>query len=333
MTIGKPWAPYRKTLPGSPLLAGVELGGTKIILTLSREPDSIVDSSRIATGDAEPTLAAIEHTLDGWVSRYPSIAALGIASFGPLELDRASPHYGSITRTTKPGWSGIDIVGRLQRRYGLPIGFDTDVNGAALAEGRWGGARGLTSWIYITIGTGVGAGIIVDGLAIRGLGHSEAGHMLVRRINDDGFAGICRYHGDCVEGLVSGPAIAARCGGRGEDISDDHPIWQSIAETIAAMIHNLVMTTAPQRVILGGGVLERRPGLLAPIRRALVKSLASYGHSPVVADNIASFVVAPALGEAAGPLGALALASDALSASRDAVDSRHAGPALHSRIK
>jgi fructokinase len=324
MTTAQPRTPAADPLSDPPLLAGVELGGTKIIFTLGSGPDAVVESARIPTGEAEATLAAIEDVLDGWVRNYPAIAALGIASFGPLELDRTSPDYGSITRTTKPGWSGTDVVRRLQRRYGLPIGFDTDVNGAALAEGRWGAARGLRSWIYITIGTGVGAGIIVDRRAVQGLGHSEAGHMLVRRPDQDGFRGICPYHGDCVEGLVSGPAIAAHCGAKGEDIASDHPIWQSVGTTIAGMIHNLAMTSAPQRVMLGGGVIERRPGLFAPIRRALVKSLASYGHSPAIAADIDHFVVPPALGEAAGPLGALALASDALPARRDTVVSLRA---------
>jgi fructokinase len=312
MNIGTPWSPAPNPAPDAPLLAGVELGGTKIICTLATGPDAILDSRRIATGAAEPTLAAIEAVLDEWVAAYPAIAALGIASFGPLELDPASPDYGKITRTTKPGWSGTDIAARIRRRYALPLALDTDVNGAALAEGRWGAARGLRSWVYITIGTGVGAGIIVDNRAVQGLGHSEAGHMVVRRANADGFAGICAFHGDCIEGLVSGPAIAAHTGLKGEHIPDDHPVWASVSETIAGMIHNLVMTSAPERIILGGGVIERRPSLFAPVRQALVESLASYGHTPAIAENIDRFVVPPALGAMAGPLGALALASDAL---------------------
>jgi fructokinase len=295
----------------APLLAGVELGGTKIICTLGTGPDAILDSRRIATGEAEATLAAIEAVLDGWVQSYPAIAALGLASFGPIELDPAAPDYGSITRTTKPGWSGTDVANRIRRRYDLPLAFDTDVNGAALAEGRWGAARGLRSWVYITIGTGVGAGIIIDNRAVRGLGHSEAGHMVVRRSRHDSFAGICPYHGDCVEGLVSGPAIAAHTGLKGEHIPDDHPVWESVSTTIAEMLHNLAMSTAPERIILGGGVIERRPSLFPAIRRALVDSLASYAHTPAIADNVDRFIVPPALGAMAGPLGALALALDA----------------------
>lgn len=311
MNIGTPWSATPDTVPDAPLLAGVELGGTKIIFTLGTGPDAIIERDRIPTGEAEPTLAAIEGVLDDWVRAYPAIAAIGLASFGPLDLDPRSIDYGSITRTTKRGWSGTDIARRIRRRYALPLGFDTDVNGAALAEGRWGAARGLRSWAYITIGTGVGAGIIVDHRAMGGLGHSEAGHMIVRRPAGDDFPGICAYHGDCIEGLVSGPAIAARTQLKGEDVADDHPVWASVSTTIAAMIHNLVMTTAPQRIILGGGVIEQRPALFGSIRRALVDSLAAYAHTPAIAGDIDAFVVPPALGAMAGPLGALALASDA----------------------
>lgn len=310
--------PAARTRPDAPLLAGVELGGTKIICTLGLGPGEIVASHRIATRQPEPTMTAVEAVLDDWMRRYPSIAALGIASFGPLELDPASPHYGSITRTSKAGWSGTDIAERLHRRYAIPMGFDTDVNGAALAEGRWGCAQGLRSWIYITIGTGVGAGIIIDNRAIRGLGHSEAGHMLVRRPVSDDAPGICPFHGDCVEGLISGPAIAARAGVNAEAMPDDHSIWLSVCDTIAAMIHNLTMTAAPQRVILGGGVIERRPGLFAPIRNAVTKHLAGYAHASAVERDIDRFICPPALGDMAGPLGALALASDAVAPARRA---------------
>lgn len=311
MNIDTPVNPAPNQILDAPLLAGVELGGTKIICTLGTGPDAIVDSHRIATGEAGPTLAAIEAVLDSWIQSYPSIAALGLASFGPLELDPAAPDYGSITRTTKPGWSGTDIANRIRNRYALPLAFDTDVNGAALAEGRWGAAQGMRSWVYITIGTGVGAGIVVDKRPVRGLGHSEAGHMVVRRSRYDSFAGICPFHGDCVEGLVSGPAIAAHTGLKGEHIPDDHPVWDSVSATIAEMLHNLAMSTAPERIILGGGVIERRPSLFPAIRQALVESLASYAHTPAIAENIDSFIVPPALGAMAGPLGALALALDA----------------------
>lgn len=318
MNIGTAWNPNPDANMEPPLLAGVELGGTKIVFTLGTGPDTILESHRIATGEAKPTLAAIEDVLDGWLRSHPSVAAIGLASFGPLELDPAAPDYGSITRTTKPGWSDTDIARRIGARYDLPLAIDTDVNGAALAEGRWGAARGLRSWVYITVGTGVGAGIIVDNRAVQGLGHSEAGHMLVRRAASDGFAGICPFHGDCIEGLVSGPAIAAQTGLKGEHIPDDHPVWASVSATVAGMIHNLAMTTAPERIILGGGVIERRPSLFGPIRRAVVDSLASYAHTPAIAGRIDSFITPPALGEMAGPLGALALASDAVAARQQA---------------
>lgn len=309
MNVDTHWHHAARDAVGEPLFAGVELGGTKVICTLGTGPANIVASKRIATRDPESTLGEIEQVLDEWIGAHAPVAALGIASFGPLELDPSSPAYGMITRTSKPGWSGTDVAGRLQRRYGLPLGVDTDVNGAALAEGRWGGARGLRSWAYVTIGTGVGAGIVIDNRTVRGLGHAEAGHMLVGRSDD--FAGACPYHRDCVEGLVSGPAIAARTSLSGEEIPADHPVWRSVAATVGAMLHNLVMTAAPQRIFLGGGVIERRPELLAMIRHTLIEWLAGYAHGVEVAREGNRFVEAPMLGGMAGPLGALALASDA----------------------
>ena len=317
MNISTPWQQGNSEGPDQPLLAGVELGGTKIICTLGTGPDGIVASERIPTGEPVRTLFAIEEVLDRWVAAYPAIAAIGIASFGPLELDPNAPNYGSITQTSKPGWSGTDIAGRIRRRYGLPLGFDTDVNGAALAEGRWGSAQGLRSWIYITIGTGVGAGIIVDHRAVQGLGHSEAGHMLVGRPDDGTAPGVCNFHGDCVEGLVSGPAIHARAGLKGEKIAANHPIWRSVCTTIAAMIHNLAMTSAPQRILLGGGVIEKRPELFVPIREAVVETMANYAHASLIEAQIDAFIVPPGLGSMAGPLGALAVASGVAAISAD----------------
>lgn len=318
MNIDAPRRPTPSNAWDAPLVVGVELGGTKIICTLGTGPDMVIASERIATGEPEPTLKAIEAVLDDWIRTYPRIAALGFASFGPLDLDPASPTYGSIVQTSKPGWSGTDVYQRMQRRYGLPMGFDTDVNGAALAEGRWGAAQDLDSWIYITIGTGVGAGIIIANQPVSGLGHSEAGHMLVRREEDDTTPGICPYHGDCVEGLISGPAIAARAGTHAEALPPDHPVWDFVCETIAAMLHNLVTTSAPQRIILGGGVIERRPNLFPSIRQKLIRDLAGYAHAAAIEQTIDQFVVPPALGSMAGPNGALVLALDAAALHQDA---------------
>ena len=198
--------------PSTKLLAGVELGGTKCVCILGTGPDDVRAIERLPTGEREETLRQIEAVLDRWRSQYGAPRALGIASFGPVDLDRASPTYGFVTTTPKPGWRDTDLARRFERRFGIPTGFDTDVNGAALAEGRWGGAVGLDDYAYITVGTGIGVGSIIRGRSIFGICHTELGHIRVVRKAGDTFAGSCQYHGDCVEGLCAGPAIEARVG-------------------------------------------------------------------------------------------------------------------------
>lgn len=289
------------------LYAGVELGGTKCVCTLARDPYDIVEQHRIPTTDPEETLGAIEHVLTRWVQRCHPVA-LGLASFGPLDLDPRSALYGHITATTKPGWRDADIATRLSRGTGLPTGIDTDVAGAALAEQRWGGAAGLSSFVYVTVGTGVGAGIVVGGQPIRGLGHPEAGHMHVARMAGDSWPGACTFHGDCVEGLASGFAIEQRAGRPASQIAADDPVWVAAAHAIAGLCHNLVMAAAPERILIGGGVVTQQPQLLPMIRQMLVESLAGYGDATGIAMQIDRFVTLPSLGEQAGPLGSLALA-------------------------
>jgi fructokinase len=276
-----------------PLIAGIELGGTKCICILGRSPDDIVAEQRIATTDPATTLSAVEDVLRRWHDEH-GFLALGIASFGPLDFSTRQ-----IVRTTKPGWSGAELA--RYERLGVPVALDTDVNGAAFAEGRWGAARDLKDFTYITVGTGVGVGSIVAGEAVRGLAHSEAGHLRIPRLPGDDWPGHCIFHGDCVEGLASGPAIAAR----GEEN------WEAVAHALAMLIHNLALTTAPQRVLVGGGVTSGNPHLLPRVREMVDVSLAGFAHA-VLIDNDPDFVTAPALGDRAGPLGALALGLHAL---------------------
>ncbi|KQY75402.1 ROK family protein [Brevundimonas sp. Root1423] len=293
-----------------PLLAGVELGGTKCVCLLASGPDDIREQVRIDTTTPAETLAAIREVLARWHAHH-GFAAIGVASFGPLELDPRSAQYGCIVNTSKPLWSGADILAPL-RTFGVSIGFDTDVNGAALAEGRWGGARGLDSYAYITVGTGVGVGSVVRGLTVRGLGHSEAGHLRIPRMAGQSWAGVCPFHGDCVEGLASGPAIQARAGRPGDQLEASDPAWDEVVHALGALLHNLVLTVAPQRILMGGGVVSGRPFLLPRVRSALVESLGGYGVAQGVTDADTGFVTAPALGDRAGPLGAIALAQDAV---------------------
>ena len=279
----------------SALVAGIELGGTKCICILGRSPNEIIAQERFDTTDPVTTLGAIEALLTQWRQDRP-FSALGIASFGPVDFDAWQ-----IVRATKPGWSGADL-GRF-KSLGVPALLDTDVNGAAFAEGKWGAARDLADFAYVTVGTGVGVGLIVAGEAVRGLSHAEIGHLRIPRLAGDTWPGFCIFHGDCVEGLASGPAIAAR-----GDANWD----AAVAHALAMMLHNLVMTTAPRRIVIGGGVIGGNPQLIPQIRKMLDESLAGYGHAVLFKDD-PDFVRAPELGDRAGPLGALALGLRALS--------------------
>lgn len=295
----------------APLIAGIELGGTKCVCVLASGPDRVVDEARIPTTTPAETLPAIEAVLEGW-QREHGFAALGIGSFGPIDVDRASPGWGSIVTTPKPGWSGTDIARRLTSRFAVPIAFDTDVAGAALAEGRWGGAQGLESFCYITVGTGVGVGVISSGQPARGLGHVEAGHLRVGRVAGDDWAGACVYHGGCVEGLASGFAVEQRTGRRGETIGADDHVWSLVAHALAGLCHNLVLTALPRRILIGGSVANHQPQLMPMIRAKLVESLAGYAQAERIAAEIDSFIASPALGDQAGPMGSIALALAAL---------------------
>lgn len=295
-------------MPNSKLLAGVELGGTKCVCILGTGPDDVRVMERLPTGEREETLRQIESVLERWRSQY-GFGALGIASFGPIDL-RPGPHYGYITSTPKPGWRNTDISQRLQRRFGVPVGFDTDVNGAALAEGRWGAAQGLDDYAYVTVGTGIGVGTIVRGRPVFGMNHTELGHIRVVRRADDKFPGVCSFHGDCIEGLASGPAIEARAGMPASQLPPDHPAWGFVVHGLAQMLHIMVLTTAPARIFLGGGVMSAQTHLFERIRQELQRSLNHYVEAPELEEGLPQFIVPPGLGSMAGPLGALALAAD-----------------------
>ena len=289
------------------LYAGVELGGTKCICTLANGPDTIVEQQTIATTVPWETLPAILATLQNWRAAY-GFAALGVASFGPLELNPDASAYGRILATNKPHWADTDVLGELRSAFALPIGFDTDVNGAALAELRWGAGQGLDDFAYVTVGTGIGVGLIVHGRPTRGIGHSEIGHIRVPRFPGDTLPSACRYHDDCVEGLASGQALAARLNGRPPSVATpDDPVWEPIVHYLAVLAHMLACATGPLRVVMGGGVISGQPHLLDRINQRLSESLAGYMEIP----DPANYVAAPALGTLAGPLGSIALAKEA----------------------
>jgi fructokinase len=302
--------------PG-PLLGGVELGGTKCVCLVGTGPGNILAQSSLPTGtDPAVTLERIAAVLTDWNSAHGPIAALGISSFGPLDLDRSSGSYGFIASTTKPGWGHTNVVGPLSRACAAPVGFDTDVNGAALAEGRWGAARGCDSYAYITVGTGIGVGLVAGGCPVRGFSHPELGHIRIARRAGDTWKGACSFHGDCVEGLASGVAIERRTGRCAQDLPPDDPVWALVAHALGQLLHTLVLATAPQRILLGGGVMGGQAHLFDRLRRELQQSLNHYIEAPEVGAQIAAFVRPPGLGDLAGPLGALAVAADALAAAQ-----------------
>ena len=286
-------------------VAGVELGGTKCVCILGRSPDDVIEQVRIDTRDPKSTLAQIDALLDRWHSEQ-RFAALGIASFGPLQLDRSARNFGSIVSTTKPGWSDTPLLPRLDR-FDVPVAIDTDVVGAARAEQRWGAAKGLTDLAYITVGTGVGVGTIIGDRTVHGRGHGEMGHLRVPRLPGDDWPGVCSFHGDCVEGLACGVAIAERHGPG--PIGDDWPGWATVEHALAMLVHNILLSVQPQRIIIGGGVTGGRPRLIDGVRRRAVESLGGFYTGAALPED---FLVSPALGDRAGPLGALALALSAL---------------------
>ena len=295
----------------APLIAGVELGGTKCNCILAAGPDDIRDEVRIPTTTPEGTLSAIERVLDRW----RGFEALGIASFGPVSIDRDSTTYGFITATPKAGWTNTDVARRLAARVGVPTGFNSDVAGAALGEGRWGAAQGLPDHAYVTVGTGIGVGIVMRGEPTSGMTHPELGHIRATRLPGDDWPGICTFHGDCVEGMASGPAIERRTGIAAPDLAPDHPAWANVAHALAQLLHTLVLTGIPRRIVMGGGVMTGMPHLFPMIRARLVESLAGYGATDDIAP-VDAYVVPAALGNDAGPLGAIVLGRRALGLDR-----------------
>ena len=293
-----------------PLYGCIEAGGTKFVVGIVATPDDIREIVRFNTISPAETIGATIAWLREAQIRHGALSAIGVASFGPVELDRAAPNWGYITATTKPGWSNSDFGARVGRELELPVGFDTDVNGAALAEARWGAGQGQKVSVYVTVGTGIGGGAIIDGRSLRGLTHPEMGHIRPPRHPDDlDFAGICPFHGDCFEGLASGPAIQARWGTSLSDLPPNHVGHAIIAWYLAQLVVTLQSVMEPGRIIFGGGVMAT-PELIERVRETAGQLGKGYFRG-----NPRDIIVLPALGDRAGLLGGLALAQDALVAS------------------
>jgi len=295
----------------SALYGAIEAGGTKFLCLIGTGPGDIRAEARIPTSTPAITIARAVEFLAAGRERHGPLAAVGVACFGPLDLDRGSRTYGHVTATPKPGWTNVDVAGGVACALGVPVGIDTDVNAAALAEGRWGAARGLHSFLYLTVGTGIGGGGLIGGRPLYGLGHPEMGHIRVPHDRQaDPFVGHCPFHGDCLEGLASGPAMQARWGRPAEELPADHPAWALEARYLALGIASLVCTVSPQRIVLGGGVMSNAR-LLPAIRRELLGFLNGYLRAPSILEGIDSYLVAPALAGRSGALGAIALAERA----------------------
>jgi len=285
---------------------GIEAGGTKVVCAVGSGPEDIRDEVRIDTTTPAETFGKIIEFFEDY-RKKGTIASIGIASFGPVDLDPNSAYYGYITATPKPGWLNVDFAGVIERELGLPVGFDTDVNGALLGEHRWGAAQGIRNAIYLTIGTGVGGGAIVNGNLIHGMVHPEMGHFLLTPRDDDPMPeGWCLFHGNCLEGMAAGPAMEKRWGSRAENLAPDHPAWELEAHYLSLAIHALICILSPQRIILGGGVMDQEE-LYSMIRQKVSSSLNGYVKHSIL-ERMDEYIVPPSLGNRAGVLGAIALA-------------------------
>jgi fructokinase len=303
---------------GVPIFGGVEAGGTKFNLLIGVGgpfgEEEVLAERRIPTTTPDETLGRVLDFFREGEARFGPCAAFGIASFGPLDLDPDSSRWGSITRTPKAEWSGTDLARPLRDAFHRPIGIDSDVNGAALAEARWGAGRGCPTLVYLTVGTGIGGGLVHEGVRLRCLVHPEMGHLRTPRHPDDlAFPGVCSVHGDCLEGLASGPAVLARWGEPLERLPENHPAWGVLGFYLGQLCAGVTYLASPHRILLGGGVMEG--GRLLPIvRRETRLLLGGYPTHPRLEGDLGDYLQLPAFGARAGGMGALALAEEALSA-------------------
>lgn len=289
------------------LYGGIEAGGTKFICIVGKGPEEIVEETRFPTTTPDETLRKAIHFFQPFIDSK-QIGSIGVGCFGPLDLDHESPTYGSIASTPKPLWSHTDVLGILKRALKVNVAFDMDVNAATLGEFRWGASKGFDPSLYLTIGTGIGGGFIKDGKPMVGMLNLEMGHIRIPRDPGlDPFAGNCPFHGDCFEGLASGPAIEKRFGVTGADVPEGDPFWNLEAEYIASALMNFILTLSPRKIVLGGGVMQRE-FLFPRVRLRVLELLNGYVESRSLLENIDGYIVPPGLGNRSGSLGAIALA-------------------------
>jgi len=290
------------------LYGGIEGGGTKFICAVGTGPDDIRAEGRFETTTPDETMTQVVN----FFKQQEKLSAIGFACFGPLDPNPDSPTFGHILPTPKPGWSNADVVAPLRDAFNIPVNFDTDVNGAALGEWRWGAAQGLHTFIYLTVGTGIGGGAFVEGKLLHGLVHPEMGHIFINHDRErDPFEGACPFHKGCFEGLASGFAVEQRWGQRGGTLPEDHPAWELEADYIAQALMSYSMTLSPQRIIIGGGI-GSLPHLLPKVQQKTRAYINGYIQSQAIKDQIEAYIVHPGLGGHSGVLGAIALAEQSL---------------------
>ncbi len=294
------------------LLGGVEAGGTKFVCAVGTSPDDLRAVVRIPTTSPGETLTQVINFFRQQIAKAGALDAIGIGAFGPVDVRGNSPTFGWFLDTPKPSWQRVDFAGVIERELGVPVGFDTDVNAAALGEYQWGNAQGLETFIYLTVGTGIGGGGLVGGKPIHGLLHPEMGHILIPHdFTADPFLGCCPFHKDCLEGLASGFAMEKRWGQKGASLPVEHPAWALEANYLATGLVNFILMLSPERILLGGGVMEQKQ-LLGQVRNQVREKLNAYLCVPQITDNIEDYIVSPGLGSKAGILGAFVLAQQAL---------------------
>jgi fructokinase len=291
------------------LFGGIEAGGTKFVCIIASGSDGIRAEAKFPTTTPEETLGKVLGFFQNYcIETGHKLGSIGIACFGPIDINPASPTFGYITTTPKPGWAQTNIVGLISEAMNLPVAMDTDVNVAAIGEGVWGAGKGLDDFIYLTIGTGIGGGALVNGKPVHGMVHPEMGHMRIpHNLKKDPFPGMCSYHGDCLEGLACGPAIKERWGQAAVSLPPDHAGWDIETDYLAFAIQNLVCIASPRRVILGGGVMQQAH-LFPKIRMKVQQNLNGYVQAEEIIREIDQFIVPPGLGSRSGGLGAIALA-------------------------
>ncbi|GAB1542683.1 ROK family protein [Scytonema sp. NUACC21] len=291
-----------------PVWGGIEAGGTKFVCVVGTSPEDLRVELRIPTTTPTETIARVIEFFQQQQKQIGTLDAIGIGSFGPVDPNPNSPTFGYLMNTPKPGWQNLDLVGIISQTLGVPVAFDTDVNAAALGEYCWGAAQGLDTFLYLTVGTGIGGGAMIDGRLLHGLLHPEMGHISIPHDLDiDPFRGCCPFHGDCLEGLASGPAIEKRWGQKADLLPADHPAWSLEAHYLALGLVNWIFTLCPQRIIMGGGVMQQKH--LFPLVRFQVREmLKRYLAVPTVLEQIEDYILPPMLGDRAGIAGAIALA-------------------------